>query len=1036
MSNHQSAPDTVTIPVQGMTCASCSARIQGELERTPGVADASVSLMLNQATVRYDPGTTSPEALVRLIRDAGYDAEVRGPERSAVEEQEMQDRAQEHEYRSLRVRALVSLAAAAVAMVVSMPLMVGDAGAHHADGGGHVVADPFMQWAMGWLSPVVESIVPWLYELPSAGLSWGLLIGTLGIMAWAGRHFYTRAWAAFRHRAADMNTLVALGTGAAFAYSVVATVSPSVFTSRGLQPDVYYEAVLFIIALILTGNALEARAKRQTSAALRALVDLQPERARVVRDGSEVDVPVETVSEGDIVVVRPGERVPLDGEVVSGGSAVDESMLTGESLPVRKEPGSPVIGGTINRTGSFRYRVTTVGDDSTLARIVRLMRDAQGSRAPIQKLADRISSVFVPVVLQIAVVTFVVWFLAADAAPFVRGFAAAVAVLIIACPCAMGLAVPTALMVASGRGAQAGVLIKGGEALQRAGDVTAVVLDKTGTLTEGRPSVTDLRPTGRWDETELLGLVASVEAASEHPLAEAIVRHATERGLALTAVQDFDSITGRGAHGTVGGRGVAVGNAAMMADLGVSVAPLRDEADRLAEAARTPIYVAVDNALAGLVAVADPLRSTSTDAVRRMRAAGLTVVMLTGDNVHTARAVARRAGVDRVVADVLPEGKVAEIRRLQSEGHVVAMVGDGVNDAPALAQADVGIAVGTGADIAREASDVTLMRADLAGVLDAIALSRRAMGTMKQNLFWAFAYNVVGIPVAAGVLYPAFGVLLSPVLASAAMAFSSVSVVTNSLRLRRGRLELRPRRSDFRPRGPEGPGRPSPTPGTRASLPGPTVATPVAAVPVNPPAKEDPTMNTTHTVTVRGGYSPNVIRVRAGDPVRIAFDRVEASGCSAELVIPEFDIRESLPSFGSAVVEFTPDRPGTYDFTCGMGMLRGSIVVDEASAVRPVTDQDFRDVVERSTGLAVVDFGAEWCAACRAMMPTVEQLAADHADSLLVATLDVDANPATATRFTVRSLPTFLFFRDGRLVDRLVGMTSRAALEERIDALR
>jgi len=568
--------------------------------------------------------------------------------------------------------------------------------------------------------------------------------------------------------------------------------------SRGVAPDVYYEAVIIIIALILTGNAFEARAKRATSAALRALASLQPPTARVVRGegaaAQEIDVPVADVRQNDVVVVRPGERLPTDGEVLSGESAVDESMLTGESAPVAKKAGDRVIGGTINRTGALRYRATTLGADSVLAQIVRLMRDAQGSRAPIQNLADRISGVFVPVVVSIAVTTFVVWFVAADlsggSAPVVRAFAAAVAVLIIACPCAMGLAVPTAVMVATGRGASAGVLIKGGEALQRAGAIDTVVLDKTGTVTEGRPTVTDVvrAPNASRTDDELLTLVASLESSSEHPLADAIVRHARDRALALTPAEHFQSVTGRGAVATVAGHEVLVGNESLLAERTIDVSLLRDDAIRLGEQARTPIYVAIDGVLAGLLAVADPIKATSRDAIATLRGRGIDVVMLTGDTQRTADAVAREAGIGHVIAGVLPEGKVDAIRQLQQEGRVVAMVGDGVNDSAAIAQSDVGIAIGTGTDIAAEAADVVLMRGDLRSVTQAIALSRRTMRTMKQNLFWAFVYNVVGIPVAAGVLYPAFGLLLSPVIASAAMAFSSVSVVANSLRLRRARL--------------------------------------------------------------------------------------------------------------------------------------------------------------------------------------------------------------------------------------------------------
>jgi P-type Cu+ transporter len=499
------------------------------------------------------------------------------------------------------------------------------------------------------------------------------------------------------------------------------------------------------------------------------------------------------VHAGDIVVVRPGERVPVDGEIVSGASAVDESMLTGESLPVKKAAGDRVIGGTINATGAFRYRATTLGADSVLAQIVKLMRDAQGSRAPIQALADRVSAVFVPVVIVLAIATFVVWFVAVHAsgglagAATVRAFAAAVAVLIIACPCAMGLAVPTAVMVATGKGAEVGVLIKGGEALQRAGDLTTVVLDKTGTVTEGKPAVTDLLvlPGGGQSADELLALVASVERSSEHPLADAIVRHALERGLVIETPESFQSVTGRGVIGVVTGRTVAIGNNALMTEHSVDPAPLHADAERLGSEAKTPMYVAVDGRLAGLLAVADPIRATSREAIERLHRMGLHVVMLTGDNQRTADAIARSAGVDHVVAGVMPEGKVAEIQRLQGEGRVVAMVGDGINDGPALVQADIGIAIGSGTDVAVEAADIALMRGDLRGVPQAIHLSRRTMRTMKQNLFWAFIYNVIGIPIAAGALYPAFGLLLSPILASAAMAFSSVSVVSNSLRLRR-----------------------------------------------------------------------------------------------------------------------------------------------------------------------------------------------------------------------------------------------------------
>jgi P-type Cu+ transporter len=793
------------LAVSGMTCAACSGRVQRALEKAPGVTDASVNLMMRNATLQYDPGLITPEELVALVEASGYGAEVPAHtgQREALEER---DRETAAEVRHYGVRAAVGLVAASVGMVISMPVM-------HAHAGHGPSMDPLMALSQRLLDPPLEAAFPWLYRMDPAILTWLLLGLTVFIMSWAGRHFYVRAWAAAKHGTADMNTLVALGTGAAFLYSLVATLAPELFTSRGLPPDVYYEAVLFIIALILLGNTMEARAKRETSRALGALVDLQPRTARVIQDGTEVEMPVEALRAGDLIQVRPGERIPADGEVVEGGSAVDESMLTGESLPVEKGPGDPVIGGTVNRTGAFRYQVTRLGEESTLARIVTLMRDAQAGRAPIQNLVDRVTSVFVPVVLVIALATLAGWVVLADTAPFVRGFAAAVTVLIIACPCAMGLAVPTAVMVATGRGAQAGILVKGAAPLQRAGDVDVVVLDKTGTLTEGRPRVTEIVRSGvvaspallaggggaagleegagddrLLDDAALLRLVASLEAVSEHPLGEAIVARAREEGLELTGVEAFRGETGRGVTGAVDGHALVVGTPALLADWGVDASPLTGRAEALADQGKTPLYVAVDGRLEGLIAVADVERPEAAEVVARLRTMGVEVILLTGDNERTARAVARRAGIDRVVAGVLPEGKEAEIRRLQEQGRVVAMVGDGINDGPALARADVGIAMGSGTDVAMEAGDVTLLRPHLSAIPDAITLSRKSMAIMHQNLFWAFVYNVLGIPVAAGLLYPVAGILLSPILASAAMAFSSVSVVTNSLRLRGMRL--------------------------------------------------------------------------------------------------------------------------------------------------------------------------------------------------------------------------------------------------------
>ena len=762
-----SAPTRVTFPVTGMTCAACQSFVQKTLEDQPGVEAATVNLLLHNATVAYRPAESSPSALVDAVRSTGYGAELPPPATSVIAEQENLDQRLAAEYSSLRIKAAVSLAAGAFAMATD------------------------------------------LLSIHAAPL---LLPLTLFIMSWAGRRFYVKAWSALRHRTSDMNTLIALGTGSAFLYSAAATLAPAWFHAHGLGHGHYYEAVLFIIGLVLTGNMLEARAKRQTADALRGLGQLQPKTARVLRDGVELDLPVESLVTGDEILVRPGERIPADGLVLSGASSVDESMLTGESLPVEKSAHSLVTGGTMNTSGALRIRATTLGASSRLSQIVRLLRDAQSSRAPIQDLADRVSRIFVPVVVTIALVTFVAWMLLAPTPALGRALAAAVTVLIIACPCAMGLAVPTAVMVATGRAASAGILIKGGEALQRLEQLDTIVLDKTGTITEGRPAVTD----STLDDTALAAL-ASFERSSEHPLAEAIVTHAQSRGLALTQPSSFESRAGRGAWGVVNGLDIAAGNEALMVDRGVALnasgLPIAPTIESWTRAGKTPIYVAIAGKLAGALAIADPIKPTSPAAIAALRANGLRVIMLTGDHPRTAAAIAaqlavhdpaqktahspphdpvhtppRGAGVDDVIAGVSPEGKIEAIRKLQSEGRIVAMAGDGVNDAPALAQADVGFAMASGSDIAYDAASVTLMRGDLHGILQAIRLSRLTMRVMRENLLWAFLYNVIGIPIAAGALYPFTGILLTPVIASAAMALSSVSVVTNSLRLRRARL--------------------------------------------------------------------------------------------------------------------------------------------------------------------------------------------------------------------------------------------------------
>jgi Cu+-exporting ATPase len=723
----------ITIPVTGMHCAACQSRVQSALQKTAGVADASVNLLLNSATVTYDENAIGPPALVEAITATGYQATLPTADKSADKTADMNaDMTADIEATTaLKRKTAISLVAAAVAMVLPMVFM-------HA---------------------------PWM--------SWALFVITSVVVAWPGAGFYVNAWRAFRHHSANMDTLIAVGTGTAYLLSVWATVAPSFFTARGLAPVHYFETVAAIIGLILLGNYFEARAKRQTTTALRALADLQPKAVRVLRNLLEIEIPIAQLERGDVFVVRPGERIAADGEVVSGSSAVDESMLTGESMPVAKGKGNRVFGGTINRTGALKARATTLGAESALARIVQLMKDAQASRAPIQNLADRVSGVFVPVVISIAIATFVVWFLLADPA---RAIVAAISVLVIACPCAMGLAVPTALMVATGKGAQLGVLIKGGEALQRAHEIGVVVLDKTGTVTAGRPTVTDI--VGASNESEVLALAAGVESLSEHPLADAIVRAAAERGVTRAKVQDFDSRTGRGALAkTPDGRRVAVGNARMMQEIGAPIGALERDAATLAARGRTPVYVAVDASVVAVLGIADPIKPEARDAIAALKRMKLDVVMLTGDTRETAEAVAKEVGIDRVIAEVLPEQKVNAVKDLQSDRRVVAMVGDGINDAPALAQADVGIAIGTGTDVAIEAADITLMRGDLKAAVSAIGLARRAMRTMKENLFWAFIYNVIGIPLAAAGL-------LSPMIAGAAMAFSSVSVVGNSLRLR------------------------------------------------------------------------------------------------------------------------------------------------------------------------------------------------------------------------------------------------------------
>jgi P-type Cu+ transporter len=734
---------TTGFGVTGMSCASCVGRVEEALLRIPGVLDVNVNLAAERATVEYLAGAAEMQDFERAIEGAGYGVirEEEGPAEDV----------REREYGRLRGQFFLAAALTALVLIGSLPMMLG-------------------------------VMIP----LPVRWLNFLLLALATPVQFWAGWRFYRGAWGALRHGQANMNTLVAVGTSAAYLYSAVATLAPGLFEGRA---DVYFDTSSLIVTLILLGRLLEARARGRTGEAIKKLAGLQAKTARVVRDGEERDVPVDEVEVGDEVLVRPGEKIPVDGVVVGGESAVDEAMISGEPMPVSKREGDEVIGATINRTGTFRFLATKVGKETALARIMRMVEEAQGSKAPIQRLADRISGVFVPVVIVLATLTFFVWLVFGPEPAFTLALLNFVAVLIIACPCAMGLATPTSIMVGTGRGAERGILVKGGEALEEAHRLTTVVLDKTGTLTKGEPRLTDVVPANDLSEKELLRLAASAERGSEHPLGEAIVAGAWDLGLAEP--ENFDAPTGRGVRATVEGRSVLVGSRKLMDEYGVSEDGLSPELERLSGEGKTPVLVAVDGEPAGILAVADTVRGESREAVDALGAMGLEVAMITGDNERTAVAVARELGIGRVLAEVLPDQKSGEVKKLQAEGEVVAMVGDGINDAPALAQADVGIAIGTGTDVAMEAADLTLISGDVRGVGRAIRLSRATIRNIRQNLFWAFAYNVVLIPVAAGALYPFFGEagFLNPVFAAAAMALSSVTVVSNALRLRRARLD-------------------------------------------------------------------------------------------------------------------------------------------------------------------------------------------------------------------------------------------------------
>jgi P-type Cu+ transporter len=750
-------PTEVTLPIEGMTCASCVNRIERFLNKTPGVASATVNLATEMATIRYLPDMAAPADLVSAVEAAGYDVRTVAPpaadavERTLVEELSDEDVAKARSAKILLIQALTSVAVAlAIMVLMALPESV-----------------------LGMESRNLIALGP----------------ATL-IQAWAGRRFYRAAWRAARHGSSNMDTLVAIGTTTAWLYSTVVTLDPSLVQDAGLDPVTYFDSSAIVIGLVLLGRWLEGRAKRQTTGAIRRLAALAATSARRVRGDLEEDVPLESVVVGDLLRVRPGEKVPVDGLLIEGASAVDEALLTGEPIPAAKGPGDEVIGATINTTGTFVMRATRVGRDTALARIVALVQQAQGSKAPIARLADRIAEVFVPAVLIVAAGTFVIWMLIGPEPRLTRALVSAISVLVIACPCAMGLATPTAIMVGTGRGAEAGILIRGGEALEMAHKVTTVVLDKTGTLTAGRPSVDEVVAAHGFEMREVLDLAASVERGSEHPLGAAIVRRANQDELGFLRLKGFATSVGSGVSATVitedGARDVLVGSARWLRGRAVDTAEIDDAAAHAGSGGRTVAVVAVDGRVAGLIAIVDPIKEGAADAVRALKAEGIETWLATGDSATTAAAVAAVVGIppERVLAEGLPGDKTALIERLQTAGATVAMVGDGLNDAPALAAADLGVAIGTGADVAIEASDVTLVGGDPRSVPTAIALSRSTMRVIRQNLFWAFAYNVSLIPVAMGALYPGFGITLDPALAAAAMAASSVAVVLNSLRLR------------------------------------------------------------------------------------------------------------------------------------------------------------------------------------------------------------------------------------------------------------
>jgi Cu+-exporting ATPase len=745
--------DTLSLKLRGMSCASCANNIEEAINSVPGVSNCNVNFGVEQATIQYDRQRTNLETIQAAIDAAGYSSYPLQEQEMITGEDDAEKNAREAELRALTRKIVVGAILSTLILLGSISAMT------------------------GLNLPGIRAL--WLDN------PWVQLVLASAVLFWCGADFFKNAWKAFKRHTATMDTLVAIGTGAAYFYSLFATVFPGFFTSAGLMPDVYYEAAAVITTLILLGRLFENRAKGQTSEAIRKLIGLQPRDAKVIRDGKEINVPIQEVQIGDVILVRPGEKIPVDGEVIEGASNVDEAMVTGESLPVKKQPGDEVIGATINKTGSFKFRATRVGKDTFLSQIVKMVQQAQGSKAPIQRLADQVTGWFVPVVMAIAIASFVIWFNVMG--NLTLALITTVGVLIIACPCALGLATPTSVMVGTGKGAENGILIKGAESLELAHKIQTIVLDKTGTLTQGKPTVIDfvtVNGTANSNELKLLQLAASVERNSEHPLAEAVVRYAQSQQVELTEAKQFEAITGSGVQGIVSDHLVQIGTQRWMAELNIDTRTLQERKTSLEAAGKTATLIAVDGQIQGLMGIADALKPSSVAVVRTLQKLGLEVVMLTGDNRQTAEAIASEVGITRVFAEVRPDQKAAQIQALQAEGKIVAMVGDGINDAPALAQANVGIAIGTGTDVAIAASDITLISGDLQGIVTAIQLSNATMQNIRQNLFFAFIYNVAGIPLAAGVLFPIFGWLLNPMIAGGAMAFSSVSVVTNALRLR------------------------------------------------------------------------------------------------------------------------------------------------------------------------------------------------------------------------------------------------------------